>query len=207
MSSHKQPLVFTGAGISVGSGLPTFATATWQNQPMRDFLHIDYLNSDPDGFMTLYREAFIPWTEAKPSIAHQLVAEAGYPVVTQNIDELHQLAGSKEVLQLHGSIYRFVCPHCQATFDIRRDSTLLNNHIPRCLACHKPLRPDIVLFGEMVHHWDKAMAMLEVSSRLIVVGTSLTVYPALLLERMARNLGLRVDIVNRDADQNLADVL
>ena len=184
MSTHKQPLVFTGAGISVGSGLPTFATATWQNQPMRDLLHIDYLNSDPAGFMSLYREAFIPWTQAKPSQAHKLVAESGYPVVTQNIDELHQLAGSKEVLQLHGSIYRFVCLHCQASFDIRRDPTLLTNHIPICLCCHKSLRPDIVLFGEMVNHWEKAMTMLEQSSRLIVVGTSLTVYPALLLERM-----------------------
>ncbi|MDP3486989.1 MAG: Sir2 family NAD-dependent protein deacetylase [Bacillota bacterium] len=207
MSSHKLPLVFTGAGISVGSGLPTFATAVWQNQPMRDFLHIDYLNIDPAGFMSLYREALIPWTQATPSQAHKLVAESGYPVVTQNIDELHQLAGSKEVLELHGSIYRFVCPHCQASFDIRRDPELLTNHIPICLRCDESLRPDIVLFGEMVNHWDKAMAMLEQSSRLIVVGTSLTVYPALLLERMARNIGLRVDIVNEDADQNLAEVL
>lgn len=207
MSSHKQPLVFTGAGISVGSGLPTFATATWQNQPMRDFLHIDYLNNDPVGFMHLYREAFVPWTEASPSLAHRLVAEAGYPVVTQNIDELHQLAGSKEVLQLHGSIYRFICPHCQGLFDIRCEPTLLADHIPICRCCNESLRPDIVLFGEIVHHWDKAMAMLEQSSRLIVVGTSLTVYPALLLERVARQIGIRVDIVNVDADRNLANIL
>lgn len=195
---------FGGAGVSTESGIPDFrSTDGLYNQhyafPPETILSATFFRRCPEEFYRFYRDKMLP-LEARPNAAHRFLAEleqAGRltAVITQNIDGLHQAAGSKTVLELHGSIHRNRCLKCAKFFppEYIRDSV----GIPRC-ECNGVIKPEVVLYEEglddavmaaAVHHIRRADTM-------IIAGTSLTVYPAAGLVHDFK--GKHLVLINRD---------
>lgn len=195
----------TGAGISVASGLPTFAEAEWRGKQVREYLTKSFFIRHPDAFYEYFWDALEPWTSAQPNKAHLALAEAGVSVITQNIDGLHQKAGSKEVVELHGNLRELICEHCGAVEAVEhwRDRAL----VPRCPVDGSILKPDVVLFEEIPHNWDQAMEVILQADALLVVGTSLEVAPACYLPELARRRGIKALVLNTDAVQEVPAAL
>ncbi|NLG85451.1 MAG: NAD-dependent protein deacylase [Firmicutes bacterium] len=189
----KKVVAFTGAGISVASGLPTF-DFTWRGIPARDLLTIESFLADPERFYLFFREALARWQAATPNPAHRALAAAEIPVITQNIDGLHQRAGSRVVVELHGNLRHMVCLGCGH----REPLVLPPTGLPLC-RCGRVLKPDVVLFGEELHGWEEAIALLEGVEHLLVIGTSLTVAPACYIPGYAAASGATVEIINEAA--------
>lgn len=196
MKKYHYPVAFTGAGISVASGLPTF-DITWRGQPVRSLLTRDFFEQDPEGFYEFF-QVVESWKEKKPNPAHLSLATAGIPVVTQNIDGLHQKAGSKVVYEIHGNMREMVCPRCALVKEWRQ----LSLGIPRCV-CGAVLKPMVVLFGDGLLCWDEAVEAMQRADLVLVVGTSLEVAPACYLPRMAAGNGADLVMVNERAEVEL----
>ncbi len=196
---------FGGAGVSTESGIPDFRSQDGlYNQkyayPPETILSHSFFRSQPEEFYRFYRDKMLP-LEAKPNSAHLKLAEmedAGRlkAVVTQNIDGLHQKAGSKNVFELHGSVHRNYCQKCRKFYgpEYIRDST----GVPRC-SCGGIIKPDVVLYEEGLDSdiLEGAVRAISRADMLIVAGTSLTVYPAAGLLRYYR--GDHLVLINRDA--------
>lgn len=204
LKESKNIVAFTGAGCSTESGVPDFRSAggvfdqkTAESAgktypyPPEVMVSISYYEEDVEGFFTFYRDKLI-YPEAKPNGCHRALAsleQAGklLAVVTQNIDGLHQEAGSKHVLELHGSVHRNTCMTCDCTYDL---DVVLNcpSVVPHCPACGGILKPDVVLYGEMLDDEVIANALRAVQQAdlLIIAGTSLSVQPAASFVRMRR---------------------
>lgn len=183
---------FGGAGVSTESGIPDFRSVDglynqkW-DYPPEEILSADFFRTNPKEFYRFYREKILI-SGIKPNAAHLKLAEleaAGKlkAVITQNIDGLHQAAGSKNVLELHGSTLRNHCPRCNAFYDFdyivsHKDS----NGLPLCStpSCGAVIKPDVVLYGENLDEGviSKTLQALQSADLLIIGGTSLTVYPA-----------------------------
>jgi NAD-dependent deacetylase len=189
----KRLVAFTGAGISVASGLPTFDFC-WRGIPARDLLTLPFFLRDPEQFYAFFREALVAWTGAAPNEAHLALARARIPVVTQNIDGLHQRAGSESVCELHGSLREMVCLTC----GWRVGLSLPKDGPPLC-RCGKVLKPDVVLFEEPLQDWEEALALLASADHVLVVGTSLAVAPACYLPQLAARQGATIELLNEDA--------
>lgn len=195
---------FGGAGVSTESGIPDFRSqdGLYHQQyayPPEEILSHRFFARHPEEFYRFYRAKMLP-LEAQPNDAHRFLAqlEAGgrlTAVITQNIDGLHQKAGSKTVLELHGSIYRNHCLKCARFFptELIRDSA----GVPQC-PCGGIIKPDVVLYEEELDDATVRAAMhhLQQAELLIVAGTSLTVYPAASLLRYFR--GQKIVLINRD---------
>ncbi len=187
----------TGAGISVASGLPTFAQAEWRGRSVRDFLTKSFFVRYPNMFYEYFWEALEPWNNAEPNAAHLALAEAGVAIVTQNIDGLHQKAGSSNVVELHGNLRELICERCgrvEAVTDWKG-----RDEVPRCSTDNSILKPNVVLFEETPHYWDRALELALGADVLLVVGTSLEVAPACYLPELARRQRIKVVMLNRDA--------
>ena len=196
---------FGGAGVSTESGIPDFRSVDGlyhqhYDWPPEVILSRSFFNAKPAEFYRFYRAKMLP-LEARPNAAHLKLAEleaAGKlsAVVTQNIDGLHQKAGSRHVCELHGSIWRNHCMSCGRTFgpEFIRDS----EGIPRC-SCGGMIKPDVVLYEEGLDDAVVSDAIHEIrqADLMIVAGTSLTVYPAAGLLRYFR--GRHLVLINRDA--------
>ena len=195
---------FGGAGVSTESGIPDFRSVDglYHQQfdyPPETILSHTFFYQHPEYFYRFYRQKMLP-LEAQPNAAHKKLAEleaAGKlrAVITQNIDGLHQKAGSKTVLELHGSIWRNYCARCGKSYppEFIRDCA----GVPKC-ACGGVVKPDVVLYEEglsedVLHRAVHAISRADV---LIVGGTSLTVYPAAGLIRYYR--GSKLVLINRD---------
>ena len=178
---------FGGAGVSTESGIPDFRSADGlYNQryayPPETIISHTFYERHPEIFFQFYREKML-FPEAKPNICHRKLAEWEregrlLAVVTQNIDGLHQLAGSRRVYELHGSVHRSYCQKCGAAFDLAQFMAL--EPIPRCPICGGRVKPDVVLYEEGLDG-DVIRGAVDVIRRadlLIVAGTSLSVYPA-----------------------------
>ena len=177
---------FGGAGVSTESGIPDFRSVDGiyskkYKYPPEEVLHRDFFLSHTDEFYEFYRDRMI-YTDAKPNIAHRKLAELEKigkltAVITQNIDGLHQAAGSINVYELHGSVHRNYCTGCNKFFSL--DYIRQCNCIPRC-ECGKIIKPDVVLYGEQLDSRviEGAVRSIAGADLLIVGGTSLTVYPA-----------------------------
>jgi len=187
MTSSKKTVVVTGAGISTEAGIPDFRGENGiyrrlgEDKVMR-IINIDTFRQHPDVFYEFYREHFT-LAEVEPSRAHYVLADLearGYvhAVVTQNIDNLHQKAGSKNVIPVHGTADRFVCQkyHCGSVYDAH-DALAGKELVPRCEKCGGILKPDVVLFGENIQNYMDAQESILSAQLLIVIGSSLTVYP------------------------------
>lgn len=196
---------FGGAGVSTESGIPDFRSVDGlyhQNydQMPETILSHTYFMRNTEGFYRFYREKMLP-LEARPNAAHQKLAELERvgkmkAVITQNIDGLHQLAGSSVVYELHGSVHRNHCMKCRTFYDAGfvREST----GVPRCPVCGGIVKPDVVLYEESLDQAtvEGAVAAIGRAEVLIVGGTSLVVYPAAGLINYYR--GDKLVLINRD---------
>lgn len=203
----NQPCVaLTGAGVSTESGIPDFRSSSglWAEVDPFEYGSIEAFRSDPEKVWRFYAPRFATLTDAEPNAAHGALADlerrgllAG--VVTQNIDLLHQRAGSREVVEVHGSISTSACPRCGRRVPLSEVLERLEAHdgAPRC-DCGAVLRPGVVFFGEPLP--EAAMARATELARgarlLLVVGSSLEVYPVAGLPRETLDRGGRVAIVN-----------
>lgn len=201
----KRIVFFGGAGVSTESGIPDFRSQdglyrqTWRYPPETILSHT-FFRQQPEEFFRFYRQKLL-CPEAKPNPAHLALArleQAGRltAVITQNIDGLHQAAGSRRVLELHGSVHRNYCTRCRKSYSM--EHMLHTQGIPRC-ACGGIIKPDVVLYEESLNAdvLQAAVAALEQADLLIIGGTSLAVYPAAGLISCYR--GGRLVLINRDA--------
>lgn len=177
---------FGGAGVSCESGIPDFrSTDGLYHQeyrwPPEEILSHDFFERRPEEFFRFYRDKML-YPQAEPNAAHLALArleQAGKlkAVVTQNIDGLHQAAGSKNVLELHGSVHRNHCTRCGAFYTL--DDVLRSEGVPRC-GCGGVIKPDVVLYEEGLDQsiLSRSVRHISEADMLIIGGTSLTVYPA-----------------------------
>jgi NAD-dependent deacetylase len=201
----KRTIAFTGAGISVESGIPDFrgAEGLWQKYDPEEYAHIDAFRSDPGRVWLMLKEMFSLIMEAKPNPAHMGLAELermGYlsSVITQNVDGLHQLAGSRNVIEFHGTNRTLSCLKCSFTVD--GSSLKMEDLPPRCSRCSSLLKPDVVFFGEPIP-WDAQMASFKESRScgvVLSIGTSAVVFPAASIPITAKEAGAIVIEINRE---------
>lgn len=195
---------FGGAGVSTESGIPDFRSVDGlygmkYDYPPEEILSHSFFINHPDEFFRFYVDKMI-FKNAKPNYAHYFLAEQERlgklrAVITQNIDNLHQMAGSKKVLELHGSVYRNHCQNCNEFFGIDKiiDS---EGRIPTC-ECGGIIKPDVVLYGESLPDkvWSDAIRAVKNADVFIVGGTSLSVYPAATLVNYYR--GDKLVLINK----------
>ena len=205
IDSSGSIVFFGGAGVSTESGIPDFrSTDGLYNQQYawrpETILSHTFFEHSPEEFYRFYRDKML-CPDAKPNAAHKKLAEleaAGKltAVVTQNIDGLHQQAGSRTVYELHGSVHRNYCTKCRRFFDF--DFMLHSAGVPKCPVCGGIVKPDVVLYEEGLDQETLEAAVLSISraDMLIVGGTSLVVYPAAGLINYYR--GNRLVLINRD---------
>ena len=179
-------VIFSGAGLSTNSGIPDFRSADGiYNAKLKskfspeEIISHSFFVKHPDSFYEFYFDKMV-YKDAKPNSAHiffaKLEKEKDVTVVTQNIDGLHQLAGSKNVIELHGSVMRNYCQKCNKFYSLNELGT---SGIPYC-KCGGIIKPDVVLYEESLNENDinRALEAISTCDLMIVVGTSLVVYPA-----------------------------
>lgn len=184
----KKIVFFGGAGVSKGSGIPDFRgtgglyTQVGYSESPEEMLSSTYLRRCPEKFFAYYKNHML-YPDAKPNAAHLTLAKWEregklLSVITQNVDGLHQMAGSKNVIELHGSVLRNYCVSCGEIHSLSH--VLESDGIPRCRVCGAVVRPDVVLYGENLDGAAFMQAQCDIAEAdvLIVGGTSLTVYPA-----------------------------
>lgn len=196
--------VLTGAGISTSTGIPDFRGpqglyVTRRYDPEKVF-DIDYFHRDPKPFFEFARDFIQLEDQIKPTRAHYFLSDLerrGHlkGVITQNIDYLHQQAGSQNVLEVHGSFWESHCCDCGRNFSYKEMKVKIHKEeIPRCV-CGGLIKPDIVFFGENVKHLDEAFHLAETSDLFFVIGTSCVVYPAAMIPHRACG---QVVVINMD---------
>lgn len=197
---------FGGAGVSTESGIPDFRGVDGLyhqkfREPPETIISHTYYQKHPDVFFEFYRTRML-YPDARPNIAHETLARWEHEgrlaaVVTQNIDGLHQMAGSKTVYELHGSVHRNYCRKCGAGYDLAQFMAM--EHVPVCPKCGGRVKPDVVLYEEGLDNdvLRGAIRAIKQADMLIVAGTSLTVYPAAGLVQYFT--GKHLVLINRDA--------
>lgn len=218
ISESDNIVFFGGAGVSTESGIPDFRSPDglynqkYKYPPETIISHSFYLRN-PEEFYRFYKDKMI-YPEAEPSITHKALAKLEEEgklkgVITQNIDGLHQKAGSKNVIELHGSVLRNYCSKCHKFYGV--DKILESDGIPRC-DCGGLIKPDVVLYEEGLNEADidNAVKLIKEADILIVGGTSLGVYPAaslinyytkdklILVNKTATPYDQRADLLIRD---------
>lgn len=201
-------VALTGAGVSVPSGIPDFRTpetGLWANVDPMEVAHIDVFERDPARFWSYYRPRFHALGDKRPNGAHAALAElerrgllAG--VITQNIDRLHRAAGSENVVEVHGSIASSTCTGCGSSYAIEQVDGLFDAAgVARCRACEGAVKPDVVLFGELLPEAAMAAAveLAERAELMLCVGSSLIVHPVAGLPGLTREAGGRLAIVTK----------
>jgi NAD-dependent deacetylase len=211
----RRVVAFTGAGVSAESGVPTFrgAGGLWEGRPVEEVATPQGFRADPVRVWRFYEARRCNLASCRPNPAHEVLARwqqhfPAYTLVTQNVDGLHEAAGSRDVLHVHGSIWTVRCSRCGR--ERHETATPLPEVPPRCSLCGAMERPGVVWFGEplpedVLHAASQAAACADV---MVVVGTSAVVYPAAGLVQMAASGGAAVIEVNPEASAlaHLADV-
>ena len=205
ISDSDNIVFFTGAGVSVASGIPDFRSMgglfdeiSGDGYSPEYLLSINHLEDDPDSFINFYKKRLL-LADKSPNTVHEFISrleQSGQSggVITQNIDGLHRDAGSQNVDELHGSLNEFYCMECKKTY---HKTEIMNNDISYC-ECGGVVRPNIVLYGETLHELTvlSAMSKLQAADTLIVLGTSLVVNPAAYLTTYFN--GKNFVIINQD---------
>lgn len=203
---HQPCVVLTGAGISTESGIPDFRSPTgiWAQYDPMEYATIDAFQADPAKVWEFYGRRLAALADAEPNDGHRAIAELedrGWidAVVTQNVDGLHQRAGSSAVVEVHGSIRAARCPACDAA--LPSSDALERLPLPRCVECAAVLKPDVVLFGEPLPDLaiGRAIRLAAEAGTLLVIGSSLEVYPVAGLPLETTAAGGKLAIVNRGA--------
>ena len=205
----RSAVVLTGAGVSVPSGIPDFrspGTGMWEKVNPMEVAHIDAFRREPDRFWQFYGDRFASLVDKQPNDAHFAIAELERRglvrgVVTQNVDRLHRKAGSSNVIEVHGSIEWSVCPECGGRVSLERVIEVMSEHpgAPECTACIAPLKPNVVLFGEMLPEdaLSDAYALAAEADLIVCVGSSLEVFPVASLPGVTRDGGGRIAVITQ----------
>jgi len=212
LKTSRNTVVVTGAGISTEAGIPDFRgehgiyRQLGEDRVMQ-IINIDCFRSNPDHFYLFYRKHFHSYAHVRPSPAHLALAQLEgqglvKAVVTQNIDGLHQKAGSRRVVAIHGTADRYVCTNraCQEVYDQDYVDTYPLT-VPCCEQCDEALKPDVVLFGEPIKNYYDALELITGAHLLIVIGSSLTVYPLAGFVRDYCNSNKDLLIINKGPTQ------
>jgi NAD-dependent deacetylase len=204
-------VALTGAGISVPSGVPDFrspGTGLWERVNPMEVAHIDAYREDPVRFWRFYGERFATLGGKQPNDAHRALVELERRglldgVITQNVDMLHRRAGSERLLEVHGSIATCSCPWCPgeavAIEEARARLAAAVDGVPRCESCAAALKPDVVLFGELLHEPTLAAAreLCERADLVLCIGSSLEVHPVAGLPHLTLDGGGRIAILTQ----------
>lgn len=207
IGANQPCVVLTGAGVSTESGIPDFRSPTgiWAEFDPLEYASLSAFRADPEKVWSFYKPRIAMLTAAEPNAAHRALAELekrGFveAVVTQNIDLLHERAGTREVVEVHGSIRSASCPSCGAPY--ARDDVIAKLEAadaPLCDRCGTVLKPDVVFFGELLPA-DAVERSFELARRarlLLVVGSSLEVHPVAALPEETLAAGGLLAIVNK----------
>ena len=204
-------VALTGAGISVPSGIPDFrspGTGIWENVDPMEVAHIDVFRRDPERFWSFYGERFQTLEKKQPNRAHRALAVlegAGLldAVITQNIDQLHARGGTRELVEVHGTIASSSCLGCGGQYalqEVRARQLADERRVPRC-DCGEPLKPGVVLFGEYLP--EDALARAETlaagADLMLCIGSSLEVYPVARLPLVTLSAGGMIAILTQGA--------
>jgi NAD-dependent deacetylase len=200
LKRYHYPVAFTGAGISVASGLPTF-DITWNGVPIRNLLTVAFFDHDPVGFYEMFREVE-KWRDVAPNPAHYALAETKMSVVTQNVDGLHQKAGSAKVYEVHGNLREMICLSCYRVTSWKD----LYLGVPFC-DCGRILKPRVVLYGDDPMDWDESVREMQKADLVLVIGCSLQTAPACYLPQMAQENGADLVTINERAEVETPRVL
>lgn len=206
--SAGRVVALSGAGISVPSGIPDFrtpGTGLWSDVDPMEVAHIHAWRSDPARFWAFYDHRFQTLDGKQPNGAHRALVEMERrgllsAVVTQNIDRLHRVAGTQELVEVHGTIASSSCLDCGTgaeLAEVRRRIAAAPDGVPRCDDCEAPLKPDVVLFGELlpVAAIERAQALCASADVLLCIGTSLEVHPVAALPELTYAAGGDVVLV------------
>jgi NAD-dependent deacetylase len=204
----RSVVALTGAGISVPSGIPDFRSAgsgLWSKVDPMQVAHIDAFRSDPVGFWRFYGERFATLAGKLPNGAHRALVRMEREgmldgVITQNVDMLHRKAGTRELIEVHGSIASCSCPACGRGVALEEARRLIAEDphgLPRCERCAGPLKPDVVLFGEMLAQdaLERACDLCRAADVLLCIGSSLEVHPVAGLPLLTHRAGGAVAII------------
>jgi NAD-dependent deacetylase len=206
--SANNVLVLTGAGVSAESGVPTFRgggqSAVWKGMPFEVISSAQMLARDLPAVWEWFNYRRNLLAQLKPNAAHTTIADwqdrfSDLSVVTQNVDGLHQAAGSRDVIELHGNVWRARCFDCDARYSLSEINC--DEAVPSCFDCGGNLRPDVVLFGEMLPPgaFERAADAAQRCELCLVVGTSAVVYPAASIPEIAKSNGAYLVEVNPES--------
>jgi NAD-dependent deacetylase len=205
----RQTVALTGAGISVPSGIPDFrspGTGIWENVDPFEVASIQAFHRDTRRFWEFYRPRFEMLGDKRPNPAHGALAELEQrallsTVVTQNIDRLHRAAGTRDLIEVHGSIGTSSCTVCGASWPLEEVEALFDpeDGIATCTGCFGKVKPDVVLFGEMlpVEAIERARALAASAELMLCIGSSLEVFPAAGLPELTLASGGRIAILTQ----------
>jgi NAD-dependent deacetylase len=220
VSKAKRISALTGSGISVDSGIPDFRSegGLWKRYDPLEYATLDSFERDPTKFWTMGKELAETILKAQPNPAHIALAtlenqEKLTGIITLNIDNLHQSAGSKNVIELRGNYLSAHCIDCGAEyFGKKVHERVAQGQIPpKCEKCGGVLKSAAILFGEPLSEgpMTKAVELCRSTDLMIVIGTSLTIYPAAYLPQLAKNSGAKILLVNLDGNNkdNVADIV
>jgi NAD-dependent deacetylase len=208
LGRSRRAVALTGAGVSVPSGIPDFRTpetGLWEKVDPMEVAHIGVFERDPERFWSYYRPRFQALGDKEPNRAHEALAELERRgliegVITQNIDRLHRAAGSENVIEVHGSIETSSCLACAASFGLEEAEELFDERgVAICSACGGAVKPDVVLFGELLPEEAMARAteLAEGADLMLCVGSSLAVHPVAGLPQLTLSGGGSLAIVTK----------
>jgi NAD-dependent deacetylase len=202
-------VALTGAGISVHSGIPDFrspGTGLWTNVDPMKVAHIDVFHHEPERFWEFYGDRFQTLEHKRPNRAHEALVTLERErmldaVITQNIDRLHERAGTETLVEVHGTIAHSSCLRCSAEYElgeVRERQAADDRGVPRC-DCGEPLKPDVVLFGELLPQdaFARAEELASGADLLLCIGSSLEVYPVAELPRTTLAAGGKIAILTQ----------
>jgi NAD-dependent deacetylase len=208
LGRSRRAVALTGAGVSVPSGIPDFRTpetGLWAKVDPMEVAHISVFERDPERFWSYYRPRFQALGDKEPNRAHEALAELERRgliegVITQNIDRLHRAAGSENVIEVHGSIETSSCMACGASFGLAEAEELFDERgVAICSACGGAVKPDVVLFGELLPEeaMVRATDLAEGADLMLCVGSSLAVHPVAGLPQLTLAAGGSLAIVTK----------
>jgi NAD-dependent deacetylase len=209
LNQKTKLIVLTGAGISAESGIRTFrdSNGLWEDHSIDEVATPQALNRNPKLVWQFYKQRYENVCKVKPNDGHLALVkleeylQSNFVIITQNIDGLHQMAGNRNVIEMHGSINQCFCVDCRKR--TKTDALDLSLDLPTCPHCGGLMRPDIVWFGEIPYHLEEIDVLIQHVDIFMVVGTSGVVYPAAQFVYVAKMRGADTISVNLEPPENV----